>query len=172
MNMLATGSAPALRDLMPESLLRGGPLGLELWQWLVLPIVLVFAAVLGAVLARVAAAFAGRLAPRSTTLWDDDLVTQLLGPSRLLFAGAAAWVASPLLALADAPGAALLAAARGAAYGAFFWAAFRAVAVTATHVAASPGRRVGPARRPSCRSAHDSPAPSWSPRRELRCSAA
>lgn len=90
--------APWLRDRLPESLQREGPLNLYWWQWLGLaiciPLLLVLSWLLGALLRNVL----GKLAVRTVTTWDDLLLEHLRGPFRLW---AAALVAEPLLSLLE-----------------------------------------------------------------------
>lgn len=87
--------APWLRERLPASLRRDGPLNLYLWQWIglaiALPLVVLLAWALGALLRTLL----GRIAQRTVTDWDNLLLEQLRGPFRLW---AASLALSPLLA--------------------------------------------------------------------------
>ncbi|MCA0377467.1 MAG: mechanosensitive ion channel family protein [Gemmatimonadetes bacterium] len=89
----ALGS-PWLRDRLPQSLQREGPLNVYWWQWIglaaLIPLVLALSWLIGALLRNVF----GRIAARTLTTWDDVLLEHLRGPFRLW---AAALIAEPLL---------------------------------------------------------------------------
>ncbi len=90
--------SPWLRERLPATLMREGPLNVYLWQWiglgLALPIVLLLALSLGAVLRNLL----GRVARRTVTDWDDLLLEHLRGPFRLW---AASWAIGPLLSVLE-----------------------------------------------------------------------
>jgi len=90
--------APWLRERLPKTLMREGPLNVYYWQWigiaLAIPIVLLVAWGLGAVLRNLL----GRIAQRTVTDWDDLLLEHLRGPFRLW---AASLAIGPLLSLLD-----------------------------------------------------------------------
>jgi MscS family membrane protein len=119
--------APWLRDRLPRSLQREGPLNVYYWQWLglgmIIPTLVLLSWLLGAILRSVL----GRLAARTVTDWDDLLLENLRGPFRLW---AAALVAEPLLSLLqlNARVAAFVSAStRGLLLIALFWALLRII---------------------------------------------
>ncbi len=90
--------APWLRERLPQTLMREGPLNVYYWQWiglgLAIPVVLLVAWGLGAVLRNLL----GRIARRTVTEWDDLLLEHLRGPFRLW---AASLAIGPLLSVLD-----------------------------------------------------------------------
>ena len=90
--------APLLRERLPQTLMRDGPLNVYYWQWiglaLAIPVVLLLAWGLGAVLRNLL----GRIARRTVTDWDDLLLDHLRGPFRLW---AASLAIGPLLSLLE-----------------------------------------------------------------------
>lgn len=90
--------APWLRDRLPKTLMREGPLKVYYWQWIgigvAIPLVLLIAWGLGAMLRNLL----GRIARRTVTDWDDLLLLHLRGPFRLW---AASLAIGPLLSLLD-----------------------------------------------------------------------
>jgi MscS family membrane protein len=74
----------SLADLIPEPLRAMGPGGLEVWQWLGLAAVLVIAILLGRVGAALVTWAGGKLAGKTSTQLDDDLVRKMRSPLRLL----------------------------------------------------------------------------------------
>ncbi len=89
---------PWLRERIPRTLMRDGPLNVYYWQWiglgLAIPVVLLLAWALGAVLRNLL----GRIARYTVTDWDDLLLEHLRGPFRLW---AASLAIGPLLSLLD-----------------------------------------------------------------------
>lgn len=92
-----------LEDWMPEPLLLMGPGGLALWQWLGLAVVVVLSWLLGRFGVWLLSWFATKLAGRTETSIDDELLARLRSPVRAL-----AWIglmrvgSLPLLLHADA----------------------------------------------------------------------
>ncbi|HEY0930342.1 MAG TPA: mechanosensitive ion channel family protein [Gemmatimonas sp.] len=86
--------APWVRERVPPSLLREGPLNVYWWQWIgigvALPVLVLAAWLLGAFLRQVLV----RITSRTVSTWDEQLLEHLRGPFRLW---AAAVVAEPLL---------------------------------------------------------------------------
>jgi MscS family membrane protein len=74
----------SLAELVPEPLRAMGPGGLEVWQWIGLAVVLIIAILLGRVGAFIVTWFGAKLAGKTTTRLDDDLVLKLRSPLRLL----------------------------------------------------------------------------------------
>jgi MscS family membrane protein len=93
----ALGS-PWLRERLPRTLMREGPLNVYWWQWIglgiAIPILVLLAWMLGALLR----SLLGRIARSTVNEWDDVLLENLRGPFRLW---AAALAATPLLALLE-----------------------------------------------------------------------
>ncbi len=89
---------PWLRERLPKSLMREGPLNVYLWQWiglgLAIPVVVLLSWALGALMRNLL----GRIARRTVTDWDDLLLENLRGPFRLW---AASLAIGPLLSLLD-----------------------------------------------------------------------
>ena len=119
--------APWLRDRLPPTFLREGPLHLFLWQWiglaLLLPLILIGSWLLGATLRRLLV----RLAASTTTDWDDLLLANLRGPFRLWVG---ALLTGPVLGLLDLNARVALfieSASRGQVLLAFFWSLLRVI---------------------------------------------
>lgn len=75
-----------LADLIPEPLKAMGPGGLEAWQWLGLALLLLVALLVGRIAAAFVTWFGTKLAGRTTTSLDDELLTKLRAPLRMLIA--------------------------------------------------------------------------------------
>src|SRR4051812_16707518 len=73
-------------DLIPEPLKAMGPGGLEVWQWLGIAVVLLLSILIGRLLAGGVTWFGAKLAGRTTTSLDDELITKLRSPLRMLVA--------------------------------------------------------------------------------------
>lgn len=121
--------APWVRERVPASLLREGPLNVYWWQWIgigiALPILVLAAWMLGALLRQVLV----RVTARTVTTWDEQLLQHLRGPFRLW---AAAVVAEPLLSVLtlNARVAAFLSAfTRGMVLIALFWAILQIIRI-------------------------------------------
>lgn len=74
----------SLADLIPEPLRHMGPGGLEVWQWLGLVVVGLVAYLLGRLGAAILTWFGTKVAARTSTRLDDDLVQKLRSPLRLV----------------------------------------------------------------------------------------
>ncbi len=126
--------APWVRERVPASLMREGPLNVYWWQWIgigvALPILVLIAWLLGALLRQVLA----RIASHTVTTWDDQLLEHLRGPFRLW---AAAVVAEPLLSVLDlnARVAGFLGAVtRGMVLLSFFWALLQIIRIAQSRI--------------------------------------
>lgn len=75
-----------LLDRVPTRLLREGPYHVAQWQWLGFALLVPLSLLVGILLAGLLQRIALALARRTTASWDDDLVTALLGPTRLALA--------------------------------------------------------------------------------------
>ena len=65
---------------LPAPLLRPGPLDLLWWQWLALPLVLLIATIIGAASSRLLRSGLTRLVKRSSSEWDDAVITRIGAP--------------------------------------------------------------------------------------------
>ena len=63
-----------------------GPGGLEVWQWLGIAVVLLLAILIGRLGAALVTWFGAKLAGRTSTSLDDELITRLRSPLRMLIA--------------------------------------------------------------------------------------
>lgn len=80
-----------LRERLPDSLLRPGPLDLAWWQWGALAILLLVAWGLGRVLGWATLRLLARVVSRTRATWDDALTGSLAGPVVLAWSLAAAY---------------------------------------------------------------------------------
>lgn len=76
-----------LRGALPPWFRERSVLGLERWQWLGIPLVLLLSLILAALLARLSTRLLTRLAARTETKTDDEVASRLAGPIRLLWLG-------------------------------------------------------------------------------------
>jgi len=90
----------ALEVRMPKELRREA-LGLAHWQWIGLGVALALSLVIAQFLVFVAYAIGSRLTARTRLQWDEELLRELRGPSRLLLAVMAFLPLVHLLALPD-----------------------------------------------------------------------
>jgi MscS family membrane protein len=74
----------SLWDVMPEPLLVMGPGGLALWQWIGLAVVVVLAWLIGRLGAWLFAWFGAKIAGRTATGLDDELLARVRSPLRML----------------------------------------------------------------------------------------
>lgn len=87
-----------LRERLPRKLLRHGPGGLLIWEWLALPIFLVISVLFGVLISTMMHWVLMPLARRTSAHWDDLLVTSLRRPLRLIVASLLlGWVVPYLL---------------------------------------------------------------------------
>ena len=75
-----------LREHLPERLLRKGPKGFVLWEWLALPVVLTISGLFAWLLTLLLELLLRPLARRSAARWDDLLLDRLRRPVRMLLA--------------------------------------------------------------------------------------
>jgi MscS family membrane protein len=87
-----------LRSRMPTALQQPGPLGIELWQWLMLSVLIPVAAAIAWVATRITIAIGRRGTRRTKSTLDDRLIERIRGP--LL----AIWTMLAYRALVDAVG--------------------------------------------------------------------
>jgi MscS family membrane protein len=127
-----------LKSVLPATLHRTGPAGLELWQWLALPLLALLALGLGRVLGGATTMVLLRLSRRSKLDWDDELAA-VLGPTvTLLWASVAAAVLLPWLGLPAGPYTLVQTVLAAVATFACFWGLWRSVDIGARALAAQP----------------------------------
>jgi MscS family membrane protein len=137
----------SLEDLMPEPLLLVGPGGLAAWQWIGLATVIVLAYLLGRFGAWLFTWIGGKIAGRTSSTIDDELLGRLRSPLRLLaFVGFARAGLLPLELHARANKICVDILLAVFAF-ALVWGALRAIDVMATHL----GRAQWAIERPSTR---------------------
>jgi MscS family membrane protein len=128
----------SLADVMPEPLLLMGPGGLAVWQWIGLAVVVVLAWMVGRIGAWIFTYVASKVAGRTDTTIDDELLDRLRSPLRgLAFVGLARVGILPLELPARAEGIAnsiLLALFAFA----LVWAALRSIDVMSVHLSRAP----------------------------------
>lgn len=134
-----------VREHLPASLLRVGPLNLYYWQWLAFPLLAVIAIALGRVLMHGSAFVARRLVPAYP--WTERLLRGLKGPVTIGFGLALIALAIPWLALTLAAEETLLRVLRALAYLTFFWALLRGVAVLGDELLITDWARTRPTAR-------------------------
>jgi len=117
------------RQLLPQALLREGPLTLRWWQWIALPIVAVLSLAIGHGLGVLTRILLGAAARQTGTVWDDRLQQKIAPSFRLAWTVLAARAFLPALDLGPSPGAAVNALLSTALIVALTWAAWRSVAV-------------------------------------------
>jgi MscS family membrane protein len=91
-----------IRDLLPRILLRHGPQGLLLWQWLALPVLIVITLAIGRVLGVITKAVLHQIFRRTPTQWDDRFLARVAPAVTLLWAVAVSAALLPSLALVPA----------------------------------------------------------------------
>lgn len=136
-----------MTDWIPDPLLQMGPWGLAYWQWLGSVLALAIAIVGGRLVARVLVWAAARLAARTDTKWDDEVLVRMARPLRLLGCVVGARMLLPALELpahVDRHTKSVLFAAFGIA---LVWCASRLVDVVVTHLAGAPWAVERPASR-------------------------
>ncbi len=137
-------AASFLEEHLPQALLRQGPLGLQWWQWLALPLAALLALALGWLAGWGSRRLLGHLAARTETTWDDLLLERLASPITLFCALVVASALRPALGLTggldDAAGRAL----KAGFFLAVFWGAFRAIDVAFGVLAEAPRTRTNP----------------------------
>jgi MscS family membrane protein len=116
-----------LRGRIPAPLLRDGPLGVTLWQWIGMLVVVTLALVLAGVLSFLARQIIGALTARTATHWDDLIVGRLRGPFRMWLVGVLANPLFGLLGLNARTAGIVTAVSRGVVLAAIFWALLRIV---------------------------------------------
>jgi MscS family membrane protein len=98
-DFLLAAVPPYLEGHLPGALLRPGPGGLALWQWLALPATAVLSLAAGWLLGWVTRQVTGRFAARTPARWDDELVHRIAPQVTLLWALLVADLLRPLVSL-------------------------------------------------------------------------
>jgi len=131
----------ALERVLPEPLLRHGPLDLSWWQWIAIPLAALLAVLLGKLAGYLSRRVLARVVVRTATHWDDALVERLAAPLTAVWALAAAYVLKLPLGLSEAAHGRVDGALRIAAVVVFFWAGVRAIDLGFQVLAATPRAR-------------------------------
>ena len=108
---------------------RSGPRGILYWQWLALPVLLLLAWILGSLLGRLTRGILARIAARTATRWDDELVARLGGPLTFAWALAVTYLILSWLGLRQPAEEFLDRILHAAFFVVFFWAIARAIDV-------------------------------------------
>jgi len=132
---------PFFEDRLPAPLRQPGPRGLLWWQWLALPVLLVLAVVLGSLLGWITRWLLGKLAARTRTPWDDQLIERVSGPLTAFWAVAVVTVLHPWLLFGPTAEGVLERGLRAATYFTLFWAGFRSLDVAFDAVKTAPWTR-------------------------------
>lgn len=145
------GDAPRwLTDVtehLPESLLREGPRGVLVWQWLAALPLLALAWAAGMVLARLTRMALSAITARSGSKWDDAFVARLRGPLRTAWTLVTLYVLIPWLALVPDAQAWSQRVVREALLVVFFWTLGRGIDIGARMIAETPWALTRPASR-------------------------
>ena len=91
----------SLTDWIPEPLLSLGPWDLALWQWIAIGLLILVALIVGKFAVWTFSWIVKRIVDRTTTTLDDELISRLRRPLRLLGTIAVFRLAMPLLELPD-----------------------------------------------------------------------
>ncbi len=141
LSLAESGARAALERILPEPLLRHGPLGLSWWQWLAIPLVAALAIAAGKLAGYLSRKVLTRLVNRTETHWDDRLVERLAAPLTALWALAAGYLLKLPLGLSVAAQGSVDRALRIATVVVFFWAGLRAIDLGFQALAATPRAR-------------------------------
>lgn len=116
-----------LRGRIPTPLLREGPFGVHLWQWLGMGVAVLACLVLAGLIALAARWLLAMLTARTETAWDDLIVERLRWPFRLWLVGVLASPLFGLLGLNARAAGVVAASARGVVLVALFWGVLRVI---------------------------------------------
>jgi MscS family membrane protein len=136
-----------LRSLFPREWLAPSALGLQLWQWLAIPLLVVLVAIATVLLGKLSTVLLLRLAQRTRTEGDDKIVGTLAGPLKLWWAALLVRLLLPLLSLSEGVEAGLQRAGKVALGLAFFWGVLAAVSAWTEHFAISSFAQARPGSR-------------------------
>jgi MscS family membrane protein len=118
-----------IREILPARLLLPGPGNILYWQWLALPMLFVGAWLMAMLLTRLSRRILGRIATRTSTRWDDELLARMGGPLTLAWTLVLVYVSLPWLGLYQPAQVFLGRILRGGFLVVLFWALARAVEV-------------------------------------------
>jgi len=124
-------------EYLPDVLLRPGPRDLLYWQWLAFPVLLLVSWGLGYVLTRLTRHLLGRLASRTPTQWDDQMLVQMTGPFTFAWALGVTFVLVPWLGLYQPAQEFMDRLTRAAFFVVFFWGLARSIDVGRDVITAS-----------------------------------
>lgn len=136
-----------LRSLLPGEWLEPAALGLQLWQWLAVPVLVVLIALLTVVLGKLTSVLLLRLAQRTKTAGDDKIVERLGGPLKVWWAALLARIFLPILGLSDGVEAGLQRFFKVTLGLAFFWGVLAAVNAWTEHFGTSSWAQAHPGSR-------------------------
>ncbi len=126
-----------LRSLLPADWLQPAALGLQLWQWLAVPVLVVLVALLTVLLGKLSSVLLMRLARGRKTEGDDKIVLRLDGPLKVWWAALLGKILLPVLGLSDGVEGGFQRALKVALGLAFFWGVLSAVTAWTEHFAVS-----------------------------------
>lgn len=136
-----------LARVVPAPLRAVGPYGVEWWQWIALAIIVVLGLIVGRVLGRLTEVTLGRLARRTSTSWDDEVLHAGAGPLTAFWSLLAMRGAKPLVGLSPQASAVADGALGTSMYMVFFWALMRAGDIMCNLAARSEWARRSPSSR-------------------------
>ncbi len=129
-------------DSLPEPLLRPGPFDILYWQYLALPLLVLFAWIAGRLLGYVTRKVIAKAVARTASKWDDELILKIGPPLTLAWGLGAFALLVPRLGLYEPARDTMQNVIRAGFLVALFWSGLRAIDVTKTYLmeASSPGR--------------------------------
>lgn len=136
-----------LSNWLPRALTAPGPRGLPWWQWLVFPVLVSLAGLLGIVLGRLTQALLRHLARRTIVKWDDKIIEAMGGPLALLWALLLGFAAAGELGIPEKQLDVINRGLRTAALLAFFWLLLRLVSIAGSSAETSSWARSRPQMR-------------------------
>jgi MscS family membrane protein len=140
-------TSPAVRAALPEMLSAPGPGALAWWQWIAVPGVIALSGASGIVLGWLTRGGLGRLVARTSTTWDDQLLSRLGSPLTFAWGFIAAMILVPVLALSDGASASISGALRVALLVDIFWALLRGIDVGGRFLLTTPWAALHPGSR-------------------------
>lgn len=134
-------------DWLPDVMLRSGPRALAYWQWVMLPLLLIVAVILGTLMRHGTQLVVGLLVKRTQVGWDDVMLKALAGPIMVAWSLLGFYLLLPVLAPTP-PGLILInGGLRGAALALLFWTASRVIDVTVQIAETTPWAKARPSSR-------------------------
>lgn len=120
---------PWWHSYIPRPLFEVGPYGIQAWQWIGLGLIVAIAVLIGRILARLTVGVATRVARRTQTAWDDQIIARMDGPASLVAAIILYRALEPLLDLPTSATAVTAKAVSAVVFVCLYWAAIRAISV-------------------------------------------